>query len=212
MKAMTLKKIVLVLGLLSAATAHAETPLKLGSEVIRIQGASRASAAISAIVFYKPLYKYDKNVSTKGCEFPEDSWKPNENDVSTTIKAQLSKGGGYSLAVPTQGIRGTCPYVLESLTFYMEDKPVSQSLTILSERQVQKLAESLSDIGGLETFPLSNLKGLYCEFETDFEYGFCYPAQDTFASFYKVADGPAIYTLDIKDISERPERQYEVYP
>lgn len=212
MKAMTLKKMVLVLGLFSAASAHAETPLKLGTEVIRIQGTSRASTAVSAIVFYKPLYKFDKNVSAKGCEFPEDSWKPNENDVSTTIKAPRSKVDGYSLAIPTQGIRGTCPYVLESLTFYMEDKPVSQNLTILSERQVQKLAESLADVGGLETVPLTNLNGLYCEFKTDFEYGFCYPAQDTIASFYKVADGPAIYTLNIKDISERPERQYEVLP
>lgn len=209
MNSMTFKILVLILSVVGAGAAVAETPLKLGSDVVRIQGASRSSATISAIVFYAPLYKFDKSVSSEGCTFTEDRWKPNQNDVNVTLKAQRSQEGGYALQVPTQGVRGTCVYVLESFYLSIEDKPASETLNILSERQIQRLNTELADVGGLEPVKsLSEVKGLYCEFQTDFENGFCYPAQDTLASYYGVSSSAAVYILDIKDISERPERQY----
>jgi hypothetical protein len=208
MNTKTFKVIVIFLGLVSAGSALAETPLKLGADLARIHGTARASAVISAIVFYTPLYKFDKKVSSQGCTFTEDRWKPNENDVSVTVKAQLQVGG-YELKVPTQGVRGSCVYVLESFYLSIEDKPVSETLNILSERQIQRLSAELSDIGGLDPVKnLSEIKALYCEFKTDFENGFCYPAQDTLSTYYGVSNLSATYTLDLKDISERPERQY----
>lgn len=209
MNSMAFKILVLILSAIGTSSALAETPLKLGSEVVRIQGASRSSAAISAIVFYAPLYKFDKTVSPEACTFTEDRWKPNQNDVNVTLKAQRQEKGGYALHVPTQGVRGTCVYVLESFYLSIEDKPVSETLNILSARQIQRLNKDLADVGGLEPVKdLSELKGLYCEFQTDFENGFCYPAQDTLASYYGVSSSAATYVLDIKDISERPEREY----
>lgn len=208
MNTMTFKVIVLALGLVGAGSALADTPLKLGSELIRIEGVSRPSTLVSAIVFYTPLYKFDKKVSSQGCQFKEDHWKPNENDMSVTVKAQRTSGG-YSLPIPTQATRGTCAYVLESLSLSVEDKPTGENLTILTERQIKRMDAELSEVGGIEPVKsLNELNGLYCEFHTEYETGFCYPAQDTIATFYGISNSAAIYTLDIKDVSERPERQY----
>jgi hypothetical protein len=213
-KTLAFKVMVLVTGVATASFAlAAETPLKLGSELIRIEGASRASTTVSALVYYTPLYKFDMSVSSAGCTFPEDHWKPNENDMSVTIKAQSLSAKGYSLQIPTQGLRGTCAYVLESLYFYIEDKAghakVSETINILSERQVARMNEDMTGVGGMDPVKsLTELSGLYCEYQSEFEYGFCSPAQDTIASFYGVSNSAATYTLDVKDISERPERQY----
>lgn len=209
MKTLTLKLMIVSLGVCFAGSALADTALKLGSELTRIEGAARATTSISAIVFYTPLYKFDKSVSSEGCKFTEDRWKPNDNDLSVTIQAVRLSNDKYSLQIPTTGIRGSCAYVLESVSLFVEDKPTSQNLTILTERQIQRLDGELSDVGGMEPVrPISDLPALYCEFHTEYETGFCYPAQDMLASYYGISNLPAIYTLDIKDISEKPERQY----
>lgn len=209
MKAFALKILVFGFSVCFVGSAFADTPLKLGAEFSRIEGVARSSTSVSAIVFYSPAYKFDKSLSSRGCEFVEDRWKPNDNDMSVTLKASPVVDGKYSLSIPTAGQRGECAYVLESVSLFIEDQPASQNLTLLTQRQIERMNSELSEVVGIESVQeFSALTALYCEFKTEFETGFCYPAQDSLAFYYGISNSPTDYTLDLKDISEKPARQY----
>lgn len=164
-------------------------------------------------MFYIPLFNFDKKLSEKDCEFTEDRWKPNGPDRNVTIKSERQADGSYSLKIPVEAQRGKCPYVIDSMYLNFENKndttQVSQALNLVTARNLKKQREIMSDIG--EPMPvtdLSELKAIYCEFVSDFEIGLC-DAEDGFiATSYGIANKGVNYHVDIKDLRDKPERQY----
>jgi|GEM_PF-1891015 hypothetical protein len=201
--------ILLALAISNLAQAETKTPVTYSTDKMKISGTARQSTAVSAIVFYTPLFNFDKKLSAKDCEFQEDHWSPNGPDRNVVIKTTVQNNGQYVLEIPAEGQRAKCPYVLDSIYLNYEDGDVTQTLSLLSERNISKQNESLSDIG--ETFEVkdfSSLKELFCEFKSEFSTGFCYSIDDSIDLQYGIANKGVNYTLDIKDISLKPPRQY----
>jgi len=193
--------------------ALAETAFVSSSEQFRIEGSAPTTTEISALVFYIPLFNFDKKLSEKDCEFTEDRWKPNGPDRNVTIRSERQADGSYTLKIPAEAQRGKCPYVIDSMYLNFENKndttQVSQALNLVTARNLKKQREIMSDIG--EPMPvadLSELKAVYCEFVSDFEIGLCDAADGSIAISYGIANKGVNYRVDIKDSRDKPDRQY----
>lgn len=208
--ALNLKFTVILLGLFAGHAASAETPLKTGSEVIRFEGKTRSSTVVSALAFYTPLYNFDRKLSKKDCEFTEDRWLPNGDNKNLTVKNVRQADGSYSLQIPTTAQRGNCPYVLESTYLNVADgTKIGESINLLTERALKQKKEQDGDDGDLlPVYDFHLLTAIYCEYESEFEYGSCAAAQGSIELTYFISDKGTSYHLDVFDDKDKPERQY----
>lgn len=205
----TMKIVTALAALILSGTASAQTPLKLNTQTIGISGKARASGDISALAFYTPLATFDKKLSIAACEFKEDRSSPNLYDKNLNVKSVRQADGSYSLQIPTAGQRGECPYVLESLYFYVEDGDTSMTLNMKTERTIQREKELLEEVGGMEPVKsLSELPAIYCEFEDEYDVGSCSSVKGNIELTYQVSNTPKNYILNIQDLKEMPEREY----
>jgi hypothetical protein len=205
-----LKFTAIFLSLMVGHFASADTPLKLSTDVIRIEGQARSSTEVSVMAYYIPLYNFDKTLSKKDCEFTEDRWLPNGDNKNVNLKNVRQADGSYYLEIPTTAQRDNCPYVLESTYLNVEDgKKITESINLFTERTLKQRKEQNGDDGGLiPVYDFNLLTAIYCEYETEFDYGYCSAAQGSIELSYSITDQGTIYHLDVFDVKDKPERQY----
>ena len=193
-----------------APIAHANTDLKLNNDNIVIQGTGRASMTFNILAFYTPSKNFDKSQSGQNCKFAEDAYCPNDADKAVVIKATLDGKGGYSINIPATGIRGSCKYSLDSVYADMHDGVADENLKLQTSASIAKMNDDLASVGGADPVTsLSDLKTMYCQFADEYEVGLCGTADsDLLEIEYQISSKPETYTLDIKDVSERPEPKY----
>ncbi|MFV8258633.1 hypothetical protein ACNQKP_12545 [Bdellovibrio bacteriovorus] len=195
--------------LLTTTALAAETRLQPSSEGHLIQGQAPVSTQISAMAFYSPAFTFNKKLDASVCKFAEDRMSPAGHDRTLVIKAQRQEDGRYAVKVPTAGLRGACPYVLTSVYLDLNDAKVSQNLSLSTEKEIQQTRDALSDITELDPVtPFDQVEAIYCEFESEFEIGLCHVADGLPEMSYKISDTATSYTLDVKDESQRPSREF----
>lgn len=195
--------------LLLTSTVLAETRLQPSTEGHLIQGQAPVSTQISAMAFYSPAFTFNKKLDASVCKFAEDRMSPAGHDRTLVIKALRQQDGRYAVNVPTAGQRGACPYVLTSVYLDLNDSKVSQNLSLSTVKEIQQTRDALSDVAELDPVtPFEKIGTIYCEFESEFEIGLCQVAEGLPEMSYKISDTATSYTLDVKDESQRPPREF----
>lgn len=202
--------LVLVATVTLSSLAQAKTALVLSSSDITISGSLKASTKIDALSYYVPAYKMVDGKKPAACLFAEDELAVNDTDKFVNQKAVRS-ANGYSLSIPTTGMRGKCPYVLDTTYISIQDGQKVQetyklqtSLSITEENNLIG-AEPLED----QAPDFSALGSVYCDYESPDSIVVC-SDKDNFLPepVYAVSSKPKAYTFDVKDISLMPAPQY----
>lgn len=189
--------------------AHANTALVLSSGNVTVSGSARAASKVTALAFYTPTYKFVDGKKTAACTFSEDELSMNDNDKTVSFTATQT-GSGYTLGVPTTGIRGKCAYALDSISLYVTDRTqIYEIVQMKTSTSVDEENKILGSDGPIDAPDFKTVGALYCDYESTDTQILCNDKDGSLlSSQYEISSSPASYSFDVKDSSLMPAPQY----